>query len=74
MVKYALDRTDSAKTATDWALQLQTSNPSKQYSVDMLHQQTNWKSLYGSSNAYEMTGEQATGARALLIYLIQTVW
>ena len=45
----------------------------KYYSVDVLSQQTFYKSIVGVSNAYEQTGEQVTGERALLVYLIKTM-
>ena len=75
MMKYALDRTNAGKVATDWSYQLTTSAPSsgKYYSVDVLSQQTYSKSIVGFSNAYEVTGEQVTGPRALLVYLIRTM-
>ena len=42
MIKYALDRTNAGKVATDWSYQLSTSAPmtGKYYSVDVLSQQT----------------------------------
>ena len=75
MIKYALDRADTTKTDTDWTYQLSTSTLSsgKYYSVDVLSQQTYHKSIVGVSNAYEVTGEQVTGPRALLVYLIKTM-
>ena len=75
MMKYALDRANAGKVATDWTYQLTTPAPSsgKYYSVDVLHQQTTYKSIVGFSNAYEVTGEQVTGPRALLVYLIRTM-
>ena len=75
MMKYALDRANAGKVATDWTYQLTTSAPmtGKYYSVDVMHQQTDYKSIVGFSNAYEQTGEQVTGPRALLVYLIRTM-